>query len=304
MPDAPPALPEGLTTRPLTRADSRILFDLIAAQEREDTGEVDIEEADLVSDWAKPSYDLSASSVAVFDGDLLVAYAELMGADRADAAVLPAYRGRGIGTWLAAWLRALGRSRGASVVGQPVPEGSAGDLLLAALGYRIRWTSWILQLPEGRQIPTRDLPPGYVVREALEADLEPAHDVLEDAFLEWSERDREPYEDFAASTFGRPGFAPWNFRVAVDPAGAVVATALVFISTESPTAYVSRLAVRRDQRNRGLAQALLVDSFAAGREHGATVSELSTDSRTGALGLYEKVGMVTTGVWVNRCVDL
>ena len=48
----------------------------------------------------------------------------------------------------------------------------------------------------------------------------------------------------------------------------------------------------------------LVDAFAVAREHGAAVSGLSTDSRTGALGLYEKVGMVTTDVWVNRAKDL
>ena len=298
------ALPDGLTTRPLTKADSRILFELIAAQEIEDTGHSDIEEADLISDWAKPSHDVSASSIAVFDGDVLVAYAELMGADRADAAVLPAYRGRGIGTWLAAWLRNLGTSRGSSVVGMPVPEGSAGDRLLAALGYRIRWTSWILALPEGREIEHRDLPPGYAIREAVEADFRPAHGVLEDAFLEWSVRDRESYDDFAASTFERPGYAPWNFRVALDADGVVVGVSLVFISSESPTAYIAKLAVRKDQRNRGIAQALLVDSFDVAREHGATVSELSTDSRTGALGLYEKVGMVTTSVWVNRAIDL
>ncbi len=304
-PDADePVLPSGLTTRPLSRADSRILFELIAAQELEDTGGVEIEEADLVSDWARPSHDVSASSVAVFDGDLLVAYAELLGADRGDAAVLPACRGRGIGTWLAAWLRDLARSRGSSVVGMPVPEGSAGDRLMTALGYRIRWTSWILRLPEGARIPERDLPSGYVMREALEEDLRPAHDVVEDAFLEWSERERESYEDFAAATFGRPGYAPWNVRVVLDDAGAVVAMALVFVSTESPTAYVSRLAVRRDQRHQGIAQALLVDAFDAARAHGATVCELSTDSRTGALGLYEKVAMVPISVWVNRAVDL
>ena len=45
-------------------------------------------------------------------------------------------------------------------------------------------------------------------------------------------------------------------------------------------------------------------SDAGAKEHGATKSELSTDSRTGALSLYEKVGMVTTSVWVNRAIDL
>ena len=65
------------------------------------------------------------------------------------------------------------------------------------------------------------------------------------------------------------------------------------------TGYIARLAVRRDRRGLGLARALLVDSFAAARAHGATRSELSTDSRTGALGLYEKVGMEVTSTWVH-----
>ncbi len=290
------ALPPGLTARALTRSDSQLLFELIAAQEREDTGQVDIEEADLISDWAVPSYDLTSSSVALFDDDLLVAYAELIGPDRADAAVRPSYRGRGIGTWLAAWLRALARSRGSTVVGMPVPEGSAGDRLLAALGYRIRWTSWVLRLPEGTEIAARALPPGYLVRGADQAELRAAHAVLEDAFLEWSIRERETYEDFAGATFERPGYAPWNLRVVLDPTGAIIGVALVFISADTSTAYVSRLAVRRDERRQGIAQALLVDSFARAREHGATASELSTDSRTGALGLYEKVGMVPIAV--------
>jgi hypothetical protein len=34
------------------------------------------------------------------------------------------------------------------------------------------------------------------------------------------------------------------------------------------------------------------------------VCELSTDSRTGALGLYEKVGMEVTSIWFNLAIDL
>jgi GNAT superfamily N-acetyltransferase len=227
-----------------------------------------------------------------------------MGADRADTSVLPSHRGRGIGTWLAHWLQDLGRRVGSSVIGMPVPQGSPGDRLLEELGFRVRWTSWVLKLPEGATIPDRALPEGYVVRTAGPDDLRAAHDVLEDAFLEWSVRERESYEDFAAATSGRPGFEPWNLRVAVDPEGAVVGVSLVLVSDNGSTGYVDRLAVRRDQRNRGLAQALLVDSFAQARAHGTSTSELSTDSRTGALGLYERVGMVPTSVWVNRGIDL
>ena len=304
MPQPMSQLPEGLTTRPLQKTDAHAVFVLMAAQEQEDIGEVAIEEADIVSDWAKPSHDLGARSIGVWDGDTLVAYAELMGADRADTSVLPSHRGRGIGTWLAHWLQDLGRRVGSSVIGMPVPQGSPGDRLLEELGFRVRWTSWVLRLPEGATIPDRALPEGYVVRTAGPDDLRAAHDVLEDAFLEWSVREREPYEDFAAATSGRPGFEPWNLRVAVDPEGAVVGVSLVLVSDNGTTGYVDRLAVRRDQRNRGLAQALLVDSFAQARAHGTSTSELSTDSRTGALGLYERVGMVPTSVWVNRGIDL
>ena len=299
-----PSLPDGLTTRPLEKSDAHAVFVLMAAQQQQDIGEVAIEEADIVSDWARPSHDLGARSVGVWDGDTLVAYAELMGADRADTAVLPSHRGRGIGTWLARWLQDLGRRIGSSVVGMPVPQGSPGDRLLEDLGFRVRWTSWVLKLPEGASIPDRSLPAGYVIRTAGPDDLRAAHAVLEDAFLEWSVRDREPFEDFDAATRGRPGFEPWNLRVAVDDAGEVVGVSLVLVSDNGTTGYVDRLAVRRDQRNRGLAQALLVDSFAQARAHGTTTSELSTDSRTGALGLYERVGMVPTSIWVNRAADL
>ncbi len=70
------------------------------------------------------------------------------------------------------------------------------------------------------------------------------------------------------------------------------------------TAYVDQLAVTREHRGLGLARALLVDAFTRGRARGRTRCELSTDSRTGALGLYEKVGMSVTSTWVNRGTDV
>ncbi|MEI5673506.1 MULTISPECIES: GNAT family N-acetyltransferase [unclassified Nocardioides] len=303
MSAVPPAvLPAGLTTRPLVPTDARAVYELMAAQELADIGEVVIEEADIVSDWARPSFDLTASALGVLDGDRLVGYVEVSGRDRGDAAVHPDVRGRGLGTWLAHRMQDLARGQGSTVIGMPVPAGSPGDRLLEELGYRVRWTSWVLQLPEGRTVPARDLPDGYVVRAATEAEHRACWTVVENAFLEWSDRERQSFEDFAAGVMLRPGFAPWQLRVVVDPAGEVVAVAIVFLGEAA--AYVDRLATRRDRRGRGLAQALLVDSFAVAREHGATRSELSTDSRTGALGLYEKVGMEVTSTWVNRAVDL
>src|SRR5688572_19498745 len=94
-------MPAGLTARPLELAVTA----LIAAQELDDIGEVVIEEADLVGEWGRPSYDLAASSIGLFDGDRLVAYAEVMSKDRGDAAVHPDHRGRGIGSALAHWMQ-------------------------------------------------------------------------------------------------------------------------------------------------------------------------------------------------------
>jgi ribosomal protein S18 acetylase RimI-like enzyme len=231
-----------------------------------------------------------------------VAYAELMGPDRGDAAVHPDHRGRGIGTALAGWMQQRAREEGSRIVGMPVPRGSAGDRLLEALGYRVRWESWVLRLPAGAEIPARDLPEGYALREASPADHQACWTVVEDAFLEWSERERMPLDDWLATVVGRPGFEPWNLRVATDPAGEVVGVTQVFLAGDE--GYVNKIATRKDQRGRGIAQAMLVDAFAAARAHGATASGLDTDSRTGALSLYEKVGMQVHARWVNRAKDL
>lgn len=298
----PLSLPDGLVERPLTTADAAAVTAVMAAQELLDVGEVVIEEADIVGDWQRPGYDVPASTVGVLDGDTLVAYAEVAHADRGDAAVHPDYRGRGIGTQLARWMQEKAREKGSTVIGMPVPEGSPGDRLLEALGYRVRWNSWVLQLPEGAEVPDRPLPEGYVVRAAEPGEYEQCWTVQEDAFLEWSERERDTFGAWEATSTKRPGFEPWQLRVVVDPAGDVVAVALLQMAGDC--GFVSRLATRKDQRGRGLAQALLADTFRVAREHGAARSELSTDSRTGALGLYEKVGMRVTSNWVNRGIDV
>jgi mycothiol synthase len=303
---APLDLPEGYTQRALTVSDAAAVTAVMAAQELHDVGEVVIEEADIVADWQRPSYDVTQSSVGVFAGDTLVGYAEIAGGDRGDAAVHPDHRGRGIGTALAHWMQALAREQGKPVVGMPVPQGSAGDRLLEALGYHVRWTSWVLELPEGATIPRRPVPDGYAIREATEADHEAVWTLNEDAFLEWSERDRQSFADWQASVPGRPGFEPWNLRVSTDPSGEVVAVAYIlkFQGNGTVEGYVDRLATRGDQRGLGLAQALLADAFAVARQHGAARSALSTDTRTGALGLYEKVGMKPASTWVNRAIRI
>jgi GNAT superfamily N-acetyltransferase len=296
-------LPDGLVSRPLRLTDARAMYELFATSEQADTGEVAIEPEDIEGDWARPSFDLEQESVGVFEGATLVAAAEVYRTRRAEATVHPDHRGRGVGTWLARWVEDCSRRRGGSLVGQTVPVGSAAERLFRALGYREGWTSWVLVVPEGATIAPQPLPDGYSLRDlAPGGDERIAHRLVEDAFNEWPDRQPSAFDDWAARSVRRPGFEPWQIRFTVDPEGAAVGVSFTIV-TEG-CGYVDQLAVRADQRGKGLARALLVDAFARARDHGATRSELSTDSRTGALPLYEHVGMQVSRTYQHWMTDV
>jgi mycothiol synthase len=295
-------LPAGLTSRPLTMADAEGVHAAIAAEEVVDLGAAALALEDVLADWQRPSHDLAASTIGVFDGDRLIAYADHSDPEVAYTAVHPDYQGRGIGTALAGWVQATARAAGAARLGAPVPEGSAADRLMADLGYGVRYTAWDLELPDGTELVARPLPDGYTLRDATAADREAAWALVEDAFLEWADRERTPLADFGALVWDRPGSEPWNLRLLEGPAGELVGVVHVFLSGDA--GYVARIAVRPDHRGRGLAPPMLVDAFALARAHGASRCFLSTDTRAGARGLYEKVGMVVASTWVRRSVDL
>lgn len=79
---------------------------------------------------------------------------------------------------------------------------------------------------------------------------------------------------------------------------------VAFVHLVSRQADIGRIATRKDLRGQGIAQAMLMDAFEVARQHGCVRSILNTDSRTGALGLYQKVGMSVFRTWVNRCISL
>jgi len=294
--------PAGLTTRALTPQDARAVFGLVVASETHDLGEATVDLEDIVGDWRRPTFRLGEQAVGVESDGELVAYAEVYAGRYADAHVPPEHRGKGIGTALARWTQEEARRQGGTLVGMPVPRDSVGDRLLTHLGYHVRWTSWILEMPGGRSIAAQPVPAGYAIRDLRVGQEHPAYRILEDAFDEWPERTPTSYEDWAAGVVRRPGFEPWQLRLMEDPDGVVVGVSFVILLRDC--GYVERLAVRADHRGLGLARALLVDAFELARSRGATRSELSTDSRTGALGLYERVGMRITSTWVHRAIDL
>ncbi|HET6967839.1 MAG TPA: GNAT family N-acetyltransferase [Ornithinibacter sp.] len=293
-----------MTARPLAPADLDAAYAVYAADEMEDAGVLAIEREDLEGDWARPSFDLATDSVGLFEAGALLGAAEVTrGGMHAEGAVLPSARGRGIGSWLAGWTETRAGAQ-ATTVGQNVPAGSTADRFLVGRGYRTGHTAWVLELPDGREVPQRGLPGGYSFATADDdRRVRGAHRVVQEAFGEWEGRSPASFEDWAATTVNRPGTQPWQLRLVEDGAGEVVAVAFTILDSTG-CGYVHQLAVDRRHRGRGLAQALLADGFGRARSHGATRSELSTDSRTGALDLYLKVGMAVTQTWIHRVADL
>lgn len=298
-----PALPFGLQARGLRESDAAAVYHLIHDAEEHDLGEAMIDLEDIVGDWQRPSFDLAADSIGIFDRHGLVGFAEVSRGTRAEADVDPGHRGRGIGGVLAGWCEARARAVGAHRIGQTVSaDNEAARGLLAGRGYEQLWTSWVLRLgPDDKIVGDPASPAGVTVRPYRPEEGRAVHQVIEDAFNEWPNRDPATFEDWAATVLLRPGFEPWHLLVAAEGSSVLGAC---FLGVSGDSVWVDQLAVRRDQRGRGLARTLLVEAFRSGRAHGARSAELSTDSRTGALGLYEHVGMRVTMTFVHLALDL
>lgn len=288
-------LPVRVTARPAQRGDLPAMLAVLAAYEQRVLGEVLTDLEDLEADWERPSFDPARQSLVVLDGEALVGCGTLSGG-RADAAVHPDAWGRGIGAALVDWSSHAVAVTGGARVGQTVPDADAGAAaLFGSRGWSPLYDSWVLEMPPGRAIPARPLPDGYALRPIQSAqDEHAAHQVVEDAFNEWPNREPTSYDDWAATVLGRPGFEPWQLLLAVvdDGAGEQVVGACHLVLSGG-TGWVNQVAVSREHRRRGLAQALLAASFSTARARGASRAELSTDSRTGALTLYERLGMRT-----------
>jgi len=298
-------VPPALVTRPLRHDDAPSVVDLVREVEARDLGEPMIDLEDIVSDWQRPSFDLATQSIGVFDGDALIGFAEVFRGRRAEGKVRVAWERRGIGTALASWTEDVARASGSPLVGQSVPDGSPGALLLQGRGYEALWTSWLLELAPDRKVTGARLPDGVRIR-----DFQPGHDeyatfrTIEDAFNEWPDRDPSEFGDWVASVLERPGFEPWQLLLAVegDGEGDVIGACNVVLSGDS--AWIPQIGVRRDRRGLGLGRALLLAAFEAGRRRGGRRAELATDSRTGALGLYLHVGMEVTQTFVHMAKRL
>jgi len=285
-------LPDGYLARPLTPEDAQAVTDLVAATELDVDGQVEIDVTDVQGDWNRPSFDLATMAIGVEHDGRLVAFAEHF-RGRAEVEVHPEHRGRGLGTALLRWTWQAATHEGRDRVGQTVSDAHLpAGVVLRAHDYEARWTSWVLRIDLADDPGRPRTPEGFSIRDwEPGADDRAIFDVIDTAFNEWADREGHPFEDWAASFLRHTAVSP-SITPLVVHEGQVVGVAMgMDYGPELDEGWVQQLAVAKEHRGLGLGRALLTESFRRFRERGKRQAGLSTDSRTGALTLYQHVGM-------------
>ncbi len=281
---------DDLTVGPLTVADAPALLALFHTYDRRFFGEGLMDADDLLSDLQAPDFDPATDSLAYrTPAEELVAAGFLTGRNRIEAQFAEGWEDSALRSLLVDFAEARARERRMDFVEQFLAaDDDAGALWLTGRGYRLHHTAWILSLGAQTPIAGRTLPPDYAVRPFSMSDAEALHRVIVDAFAEWDDGPAQSFPVWRAATFDRANVDPSAFRIATHH-GQVIGGCTVFDSAGE--AWVSHLAVDQAHRRRGVAQQLLADAYAAARARGVPNAGLSTDTRTGALDLYLRLGM-------------
>ena len=153
-----------------------------------------------------------------------------------------------------------------------------------------------LRLDADAPLPTPAVPAGVSFRAPRWPDeAEICFRIIEDAFAHWPGRVANTFENWFA-WYGRDDFDPALARVAVQ-ADELVGVVTPILPGEF---WIQQVAVRVDRQGRGIGSALLAEAFRVGRDEGYGAMGLSTDSRTGALPFYERLGMRVTSSYTNH----
>jgi ribosomal protein S18 acetylase RimI-like enzyme len=292
--------PDGYLARPATTADLDAIVELARVRDLAITGDPEPGVREYLTwIWGQPFVDMVSDTVLVQEPrGGIVAYAHAKwdpakgGPIDGDGLVHPDHLGHGIGAALLTFMEA-GRRPGASDgvrVAVPAADRSAHELL-AAHGYvQVRRSfDMVRDLQPG--LAPLDPPPGVEIRTFEPGrDEQTLFDVSEGAFADHWNYLPEPFESFAADFYEAADWDPsLAFLAEVDGHAAGELVAIEF----ETSGYVASLGVLRPFRRRGIATALLRHAFSALAARGHREVGLSVDatSPTGAVGVYEGVGM-------------
>ncbi|HYO89869.1 MAG TPA: GNAT family N-acetyltransferase [Candidatus Limnocylindrales bacterium] len=305
--------PIGTTVRPARREDAEAVVAIIQANSLALIGEIDYSLEDLLEEWDDPDIDLERDTQVVFAPDgRLIAYAVVWSKGRPALPIIELYLHAAewaqdgvTEPYLLGWAEVRAREN----LPELAPELRLGlrmysdsrderfAAVLAAAGFEPQRYSlqMIKALDEAPVAPV--WPEGFSWRTAEpDDDPVPAFEAFRDAWRDHFGHVRRPYDEAlkAWRHHWELSFAPGLWLLALD--GDTVAGLCLCMPKFGPDeacGFVEILAVRRDYRRRGLAEALLRQSFVELYAAGKTSVRLFVDgqSLTGATRLYERTGM-------------
>ena len=299
---------DGYEVQPPTFDDVEVVTEMLVATDLADTG-VSETDADLIRDqWSSPGVDLSEDAWVVVDPNgAVVAYANVSpdgeGKVKSWGLVHPEHRGRGLGAALLDRIeaRASERLRGipSAVLHTAVNDAhAAAAALVRSRGFEHVRTFRHLQIDlDGSPQDPGEPPAGIEIRGIEpERDLRRIHAIFVEAFSgEWGYRPI-PFEEWIGMEVETPSYDPSLWLLATDGDEAVGAQSGVVWGDRG---WVGELGVRTPWRGRGIASAMLRRAFATFASRGLARVMLNVDSEnsTGAVRLYEGVGMRTLRAW-------
>ncbi len=325
--DVPPAHLE-LAWRPLQLRDAEPFHGLLQAIETADSAQERTSAEEVVEMLTGPWTDLAADTLGGFDDSGTIRAYAIVEVPPGDTllraylrgAVHPAWRGRGIGRAVVAWLEGRGRQKLAES-GQDLParlavlvEENARDhrRLYAAAGFSpIRWYT-TMRRDLSAPLPSASVPEGLRIvgwDDELDEQVRLAHN---EAFADHWGSQPQTRESW---THRDAHFTPaWSY-VALDGSGGAPEVAGYLISGRYDQDWevlgytcgsTDVLGVRRPWRGRGLAASLLATAMEAYRADGMEYASLRVDTAnpTGALGLYERLGYQATHGYVMYSVEI
>jgi mycothiol synthase len=317
-----------LTWRPLTTADAEALADLFNAMEAVDRIGENFSAEDAHHELVEPYADLERASLAAFAGDVLVGFVldtyrpVATEVDRVfvGGGVRPSHRRRGIGTRLleagvAAAKELHERHHPALklVVESQNGEHTAGVAeLFGSQGFAPTRYYQHMEHPLGASIPDAAVPEGLRIEPWSEGNDEDFRHVRNESFKDHWGSTPMPADSWK-SRITNHTFRPDVSFLLRDEATGAAAGMLVTMYWEADTAatgirdaHFMIIGTLREYRKRGVASALIGHALRAAQDQGYGRASLGVDAAnpSGAFGVYEKVGFVSTMRFVRWALDV
>jgi mycothiol synthase len=299
------ALPEGFSLRPATIGDLDAVAEVLAAEDLEATGEVFYDTGFVRFQWTKPGVDLPNDAWVVEDSDGRAIAHALVTPDGDEVVaswgvVRPSHRGRGIGSVLLDRIERRGGERlagGGRLQHSVSDTDRAGASMVSARGFRRVRTFRHMQIELDGTVPPAEPPPGIEIRSIEpDRDLRTVHAIFLETFRDQFGYRVIPFEVWLQIDVEDPSFDPSLWLLATEGSEPVAALSA---ANWGDRGWIGELGVRHAWRGRGIGSSLLRRSFAAFAERGRPRVMLNVDSEnpTGAVGVYERVGMRAVRGW-------